>query len=89
MTGALHFIGGVVQLIVPDNPRAVIAQCDRFEPRATDSVLDFARHYGTSVSILPARPHTPQDKAKARVGRAGGGALDHGPVAPRAHGQHW
>ena len=63
MTGALHFIGGVVQLIVPDNPRAVIAQCDRFEPRATDSVLDFARHYG--VSILPARPHTPQDKAKA------------------------
>lgn len=63
MTGALHFIGGVVQLIVPDNPRAVIAQCDRFEPRATDSVLDFARHHG--VSILPARPHTPQDKAKA------------------------
>ena len=63
MTGALHFMGGVPQLIVPDNPRAVIAQCDRFEPRATDSVLDFARHYG--VSILPARPHTPQDKAKA------------------------
>ena len=63
MVGALHFMGGVPQLIVPDNPRAVIAQCDRYEPRATDSVLDFARHYG--VSILPARPHTPQDKAKA------------------------
>lgn len=67
MTGALHFIGGVVELIVPDNPRAVIAQCDRFEPRATDSVLDFARHYG--VSILPARPHTPQDKASPHVSR--------------------
>ena len=63
MAGALHFMGGVPQLIVPDNPRAVIAQCDRYEPRATDSVLDFARHYG--CSILPARPHTPQDKAKA------------------------
>jgi transposase len=62
MTGALHFIGGVVALIVPDNPRAVIAQISRYEPRATDSVLDFARHYGTSV--LPARPHRPQDKAK-------------------------
>ena len=62
MTGALHFIGGVVALIVPDNPRAVIAQINRYEPRATDSVLDFARHYGTSV--LPARPHMPQDKAK-------------------------
>jgi len=60
MTGALHFIGGVVALIVPDNPRAVIAQISRYEPRATDSVLDFARHYGTSV--LPARPHMPQDK---------------------------
>jgi transposase len=62
MTGALHFIGGVVALIVPDNPRAVIAQISRYEPRATDSVLDFAHHYGTSV--LPARPHRPQDKAK-------------------------
>jgi transposase len=63
MTGALHFMGSVPELIVPDNPRAVIGQCDRYEPRATDSVLDFARHYGTS--ILPARPYSPQDKAKA------------------------
>lgn len=54
MVGALHFIDGTPQLI---------AQCDRYEARATDSVLDFARHNG--VSILPARPHTPQDKAKA------------------------
>ena len=52
----------MVALIVPDNPRAVIAQISRYEPRATDSVLDFARHYGTSV--LPARPRMPQDKAK-------------------------
>jgi transposase len=62
MTRALTFIGGVPQMIVPDNPRAVIAQADRYEPRAVDSVLDFARHYATSV--LPARPHTPQDKAR-------------------------
>ena len=50
------------QLIVPDNPRAVIAQASRFEPRATDTVLDFACHYGCSV--LPARAYHPQDKAK-------------------------
>lgn len=61
MAGALHFMGGVPELIVPDNPRAVIAQPDRYEPRVGDTVLDFARHYGCSV--LPARPHTPQDKA--------------------------
>lgn len=61
MSGALHFMGGVPQLIVPDNPRAVIAQPDRYEPRVGDTVLDFARHYGCSV--LPARARAPQDKA--------------------------
>ena len=59
MTSALHFMGGVPELIVPDNPRAVIALPDRYEPRVGDTVLDFARHYGCSV--LPARPRTPQD----------------------------
>jgi transposase len=61
MTGALHFMGGVPELIVPDNPRAVIAGPDRYEPRVGDTVLDFACHYGCSV--LPARPRTPRDKA--------------------------
>jgi len=60
---ALAFYGGVPQLIVPDNPKAMIAQANRYEPRSNDTVLDFARHYGTSV--LPARPYHPQDKAKA------------------------
>jgi transposase len=59
---ALHFYQGVPALIVPDNPKAMIADADRYEPRANDTVLDFARHYGTSV--LPARAHRPQDKAK-------------------------
>ena len=59
---ALSFYGGVPQLIVPDNPRAMIANPNRYEPRANDTVEDFARHYGTSV--LPARPYHPQDKGK-------------------------
>lgn len=58
----LEFLEGVPQLIVPDNARALIADPNRYEPRASDTVLDFARHYGTSV--LPARPLKPQDKAK-------------------------
>ena len=61
MTRALSFYGGVPALIVPDNPRALISEPNRYEPRAHDTVLDFARHYGTSV--LPARPHSPRDKA--------------------------
>jgi transposase len=55
-------MGGVPQLIVPANPRALIANPNRYEPRANDTVEDFARHYGTSV--LPARPYHPQDKGK-------------------------
>ncbi len=60
---ALAFYGGVPQLIVPDNPKAMINDADRYEPRANDTVLDFAQHYNTS--FLPARPYHPQDKAKA------------------------
>jgi transposase len=59
---ALAFIGGVPQLIVPDNPRALIADPNRYEPRTNDTIQDFARHYGTSV--LPARVRHPQDKAR-------------------------
>ena len=62
---ALTFMGGVPQLIVPDNPRALIANPNRYEPRANDTVEDFARHYGTSV--LPARPYHPQDKGKVEA----------------------
>jgi transposase len=46
---------------VPDNPKAMIADANRYAPRANETVQDFARHYGTSV--LPARPRRPQDKA--------------------------
>lgn len=59
---ALTFYGGVPQLIVPDNPRALVTVADRYEPRVTDTVQDFARHYGCSV--LPARAYHPQDKPK-------------------------
>lgn len=58
----LRFLGGVPQMIVPDNARALIADPNRYEPRANETVLDFARHH--DVTILPARPYSPQDKAK-------------------------
>jgi transposase len=61
---ALRFIGGVHQLIVPDNPKALIANADRYEPRVNETAHDFARHYGTS--FLPARPYHPPDKGKVK-----------------------
>ena len=32
---ALTFYGGVPQLIVPDNPRALVTRADRYEPLLT------------------------------------------------------
>lgn len=46
---ALDFFGGVPQLIVPDNPKAMISQADRYEPQMSATVQDFARHYGCSI----------------------------------------
>ena len=62
---ALTFYGGVPQIIVPDNPRALVTKADRYEPLLTDTVRDFARHYGCSV--LPARAYHPQDKPKVEL----------------------
>jgi transposase len=63
---ALEFIGGVPELIVPDNPRALIARPDRYEPVLGETTQDFVNHYATAM--LPARPRKPQDKAKVEVG---------------------
>lgn len=53
--------GGVARVGVPDNPKALIAKADRFEPRLTQGYADFARHYG--ITIIPARVCKPKDKA--------------------------
>ena len=60
---ALSFYGGCAQLIVPDNPRSLVCEACRYEPKLNETVRDFARHY--SVSFLPARPFAPKDKASA------------------------
>jgi transposase len=65
LVNALGYVGGVPELIIPDNPRALIADPDRYEPRPNRTTLDFARHYATVV--LPARPRKPRDKPKAEV----------------------
>jgi transposase len=59
---ALAFIQGVPELLVPDNPKALIANACRYEPEPNRTYEAFAAHYGTA--ILPARPRKPRDKAK-------------------------
>jgi len=60
---ALAFYGGCAQLIVPDNPRSLVGEACRYEPKLNATVREFARHY--DVSFLPARPYSPKDKATA------------------------
>ena len=60
---ALSFYGGCAQLIVPDNPRSLVSEACRYEPKLNETVRDFARYY--NVSVLPARPFSPRDKAAA------------------------
>src|SRR5690606_36851051 len=56
----LEDLGGVPQLLVPDNLKAAVAKSDRYEPDIRRAFEDFANHYGTAV--LPARARKPQDK---------------------------
>jgi transposase len=60
---ALRYYGGVPQAIVPDGLKSAVEKSDKYEPDINPEYADFARHYGTV--ILPARPHTPKDKALA------------------------
>jgi transposase len=62
---ALTFFGGAPALLVPDNPRALIRDPDRYEPLNNRTYEALAVHYG--CAILPARPGKPQDKAKVEA----------------------
>jgi transposase len=54
--------GGVPEVIVPDQLRSAVKGPDRYEPDINATYLDMAQHYG--VSVVPARPRKPKDKAK-------------------------
>lgn len=46
---------------MPDCLRSAVAKASRYEPDINPVYADFARHY--SLAIVPARPHSPRDKA--------------------------
>ena len=63
---AFEFLGGVTQLVVPDNLKSGVSKACRYEPDVNPSYQHLAGYYGTV--ILPARPYKPKDKAKAEAG---------------------
>jgi transposase len=63
---AFEHLGSVPALLVPDNLKTAIAKACRYEPEATSTYADLARHYATAV--LPARPFRARDKASVEHG---------------------
>ena len=62
---AFQFFGGVARQLVPDNLKSAIIKACLYEPMASQTYGDVARHYRTA--IVPARPRRPRDKAKVEV----------------------
>ncbi len=63
---AFEYIGGVPELVVPDNPRTGVIRTCRYEPDLNPTYQEMATHYG--VGVMPARVRKPRDKAKVEVG---------------------
>jgi transposase len=59
---AFEFLGGVPQILVPDNLKSGVTSPCRYEPDINPTYQDMADHYATAV--VPARPARPRDKAK-------------------------
>ena len=59
---AFEAIGGVPELVVPDNARTAIVKASFYDPEVNRTYAEMAAHYRTA--ILPARPRKPRDKAK-------------------------
>ena len=63
---AFRFFGGVPKFLVPDNLKAAVVDAEQFDPVLNRTYQRFATHY--KVSVKPARPRKPRDKAKVEKG---------------------
>ena len=57
----LNHLGGVPQVIVPDNLKSAITKANNYEPDVNRALEDLANHY--QCTVLPTRPAKPKDKA--------------------------
>lgn len=63
---AFAFLGGVPEIIVPDNLKSGVTKACRYEPSVNRTYEEMASHYG--VAVVPARRGKPRDKAKVEAG---------------------
>ena len=57
----LEDLGGVPEVLVPDNLKSAIVKASPYEPDVNRAMEDFGNHYKTTV--IPARARKPKDKA--------------------------
>ncbi|MCC6980447.1 MAG: IS21 family transposase [Candidatus Melainabacteria bacterium] len=62
---AFQYFGGCPKIVVPDNPKGVVAKVCRYEPDINPSFAHMAAHY--RVAVIPARVRRPKDKAKVET----------------------
>jgi transposase len=60
------FLGGVPEIVVPDNLKVGVTHPCRYEPDLNPTYQDLAQHYG--IAVIPTRVRKPKDKAKVEVG---------------------
>jgi transposase len=58
---ALQFIGGVPEVVIPDNTKTGVKHPCRYEPEVNPTYRELAEHYG--FAVIPTRPYKPRDKA--------------------------
>jgi transposase len=66
LENAFWTLGGVPQTVVFDNAKAVVTEPDWYDPKLNPKIVDFCRHYNTT--LLPTRPRTPRHKGKIERG---------------------
>jgi len=59
---AFAHLDAVPEIIVCDNPKAVVTKADRYEPDLNRTFEEMAEHYG--LAVIPARVGKPRDKPK-------------------------
>ena len=59
-------MGGVAELLIPDNTKTGVSKACRYEPDLNPTYQEMAMHYG--LGVLPARRRKPRDKAKVEAG---------------------
>ena len=63
---AFEFLGGVTEILVPDNLKSGVTRPCRYEPDLNATYRELAEHYG--AIIIPARVARARDKAKVESG---------------------